>query len=391
MVRVRRLWVLLFLLILLVVNTTVLSAKEGLRIEDIRIVGLTRTDESIVRAQLPFAEGDLWEEEYRQWTLERLMALSIFGYDPMRVIVEPLSEHVCRVVVRLMDPTLFYREPVEFAMMTSINLLSGEFSPTLYNPFGRGQNLNLHIRWGQNYSYGGTITSPLGPGLLNVGGRYYQRHSIFEEKEFISGGIQVETGYSYWWSHSLRQTTDLMYHSFELHNEEFEYVLPRLSLFVQDEVDAELNLLTGLSLVDDPFFWQAQALLFYETGPLRGLLRGGYTCDATPDSYGFAIGGFGLLPLRGEGMYLRQGYGLGTLEYHHPLDSMFTPILFLDGGWLWDGGDLPTMEDGLFTIGLGGAVDTPLGVPVRFDIAANPMTRDWGFNVGFGHTFRAPF
>ena len=99
-----------------------------------------------------------------------------------------------------------------------------------------------------------------------------------------------------------------------------------------------------------------------------------------------------MLPLRGENpWHLTKAHAIGTVEYHLSLGDMFAPIFFVDGGWLWKDDPIPGLDVLLINAGVGVAFYTSLGVPVRLDLAINPATLSWGWNLGFGHTYCPPF
>lgn len=378
----------LLILCLLLLTPHHVSAQEALIIEEIAIIGMTRTNEQIIRNQLPFEEGDIWQEHYRGWALRRLNTLAIFAYEPLTIIVDPLSQEHCKITVRVADPSILYKDPAEFFFTTAAGLFMSEFTPTLYNPLGLGINVHGLINWSHNYTYGGRITVPLGSGLCTVSGRYYRNDRNFLNHNYQSQGVSLETGYIYWWDSTFRQTTKVQYHNFTLNNEEEEYLVPGLSFYLQDAFTATLDVTAGLSLQDSPHFWQAQGVASYRQGPFVGLVRGGLTSEDTPDNYAFSAGGFTLRPIRSEGITLNTGYALATMEYHHPLLPDLSPIGFMDCGWIWP----HQIQDPefLITLGLGIAYNTPLGMPVRLDVAINPMSGNFGWNIGLGHTFSAP-
>ncbi len=388
----RKLCLALVAFVVLFLGFTHVFAQEGLLIKEIVIVGTTRTPERVVRSQLPFEEGDIWRDDFRQLAIRRFTTLNIFAYEPVRITVEPLSDSECRVMVRLADPCFLYKDPAEFAFTTGVGLIFSQFSPTVFNPIGTGQNLNLNIIWDHNYSYGGSVTSPLGPGMVALGGRYYRSDRVFSNIEYDSSGWSVEGSYRYWWNRSLRQTARVQYHSYDLGGEKSNYIIPGLGIFFSDMFSGSLSVSSGFSLQDDPFFWQLQGTLFGQKGPVIGLARAGYTSNSTPANHRFATGGFSALPLRAENpWHLTRAYALGTVEYHFSLGEMLAPIVFIDGGWLWKDDPAPGLEGLLINVGLGVAIYTPLGIPARLDFAVNPVTLSWGWNLGFGHSFSPPF
>ena len=378
---------LLIILLAALSSPVLLSAQEGLIIREIIVVGNTRTSEAVVRSQLPFREGDPWQDEFSQWAVHRLVTLDIFAYEPMRITVEPVSDHECRVMVRLGDPSIWYRDPAEFAAMTAMRLFSSQFMGTVYNPFGFGLNLNVNLVWGHNYSYGASVTAPLGPGAASLGGRYYRGDHTFTNTSYESMGWSAELGFWYWWNRYLRQSARIQYHDYELDGTQGSRIIPGTGLLYHDSFTALGTAAAGISLQDDPLFWRVQGALSKEFGPAVALARGGYTSPDTPGHMQFAVGRYSLLPLRGEDMqHLARAYALGTAEYHFSL-GMLAPIVFADGGWVWNGSPGQDLNSILINLGAGLAFYTPIGIPVRVDFAMNPVTASWGWNIGFGHSY----
>jgi len=378
---------LLYLIVSLVCSAS-LFARDGLVIRDIIVVGTSRTSEGVIRSQLPFREGDLWQDEYEQWAVRRLTALDIFAYEPLRITVEPVSESECRVMVRLADPSILYKDPAEFSIMTGMRLSSSQAYLTAYNPFGTGQNLNLNIVWGHNYSYGGYLSSSLGPGMASLSGRYYRGDYTFTNTAYESSGWSIEGSYRYWWNASLRQAARLQFHTYELNGEHSSRIIPELGLLIDNLFTGSLTASAGFSLEGESSFWRIQGALSGQAGPLIGLTRAGYTSTSTPENLRFAVGGYSLLPLRGEDLqYLSRSYLIGTGEYHFSLNEMLVPIVFTDCGWLWTDSPAPGIHELLFNLGVGFAVYTPIGLPVRLDFAVNPITYTWGWKLGFGHSY----
>ena len=190
-------------------------------------------------------------------------------------------------MVRIGDSGILYKDAAEFAFTTGVGLIYRQFTSTIFNPIGTGQNLNLNIVWGHNYSYGGSVTSPLGlgPGIIALGGGYYRSDRVFSNTDYESSGWSVEGSYKYWWSKSLRQTARVQYHSYELDGEKSNYIIPSLGIYFNDIFSGSLSATAGLSLQDGPFFWQMQGVLSGQHGPVIGLARARYTSDFTPANH----------------------------------------------------------------------------------------------------------
>lgn len=368
--------------------------SEGLIIEEILILGNTRTPDEVILKQLPFTLGDDWRETFVTWTINRLITLNIFAYHPLSIVTEPLGEGTCRVIIRVKDPHILFKDPAEYAFSTGIGLIFSNLRQTLYNPLGYGQNLGVFINWGEYYHYEGEISTPLGPGVFHLKAFDYKRNRFFLQHHYESREMGGGISYRYWWNEHWRQTSSLLYYNNTLNGEEQEILYPSLEFYYKGDVRALFNVKTGLTghpHEEEPFY-KAEGVLFGQHGPLLGLLRGGIASDNTPLNYRFPVGGFSSLPLRGESIRrLTTSYLMVTGEYHTSFLGLI-PLIFMDLGWVAKDESKPyQLDDAIINMGIGIAIETPLGLPVRFDVATNP--EDWKitWNIGFGHTFSSPF
>ena len=118
--------------LLLLITTTVYADTRT--IEEVLVVGPTRSSEVLVYKQLPFTEGDIWCEEYRKLAKKRIKALKIFNATELRVITEPVSDKTIRVVIRATDTSIYYSDIVEFAFMKTVDLRYQQFNHRLRHP-----------------------------------------------------------------------------------------------------------------------------------------------------------------------------------------------------------------------------------------------------------------
>lgn len=365
-------------MLICIVLISLITVGEGVmaagRIDEVLIIGNTRSYEQVIVNQLPFAVGDVWDDKYKDWLSHRLITLGVFSYESPQVIVEPLEEGRCRVIVRVGDPVVFYREPMEFAITTGIDLASKQFRPVLFNPFGTGHNLSLELDW-EHQRYLGRITSPLGSGFS----RLLAGKTAYDDQ----GEWLVQADYANWSSHTLRQQIGLGYSVLDDNN---ATVTAGLSLYHLGLVTTDVSFRIGQPLTSDPVYWQAQAVTYARTERFVVLARGGYASPETPVRRWFEVGSSSLLPLRAESnSLLAYSYTLGTLEYHHPINPMVSWIAFADGGVLWQEQSKKTVVN----VGTGLSINTPVG-KVRFDAAINPESKDYRFAVGFGASYRPP-
>ncbi len=377
--------IVLFILIITVFLFTNIawSSSDNMVIEEILIVGATRTQIEVIEGQLPFTKGDLWQDKYEKWTLQRLNDLNIFSYEPFQVITQPLDNGGLRVVIRVADPSLLYKDPAEFVFTTGIELLYSQFSPTLYNPLGTGHNFNLFLNWSENYNYGFGLTSPFKSGRLILNGRYFRSDRF----DYQSKGYTAGLDYRYWWSDSLRTNTGINFDLVELNGQEQKLIRSGVTVYHKGFVTSSTNLQLGIPLNDDDIFGKIQTVHYKQTENIHGLLRLGYLSKNTPVNHQFIAGGFSNLPLRAETVDLVTGYLLTSFEYHFPLNSPLKPIFFVDSGLLRK---QDQNTDNVLNLGAGMALETPIGLPVRLDTAINPVSGDWAWNIGFGYSFSPP-
>jgi hypothetical protein len=263
-------------------------------IEEILIVGLSRTDERVVKNQLPFSEGDEWKEEYRRWTLNRLSDMGIFSYKPQRIIVEDVSEEKTRVIIRLADPSVFYIDPAEYAI-SNLTMLPGKwFRQNIYNYSGKGERVWFNINWDKNYSYeiGGTF--PVKSGLSSLNLENYKN----ERKSYLEKGYIVGADYRYWYNAKVFQQFKLAYQNGDFNYDEQEIILPETSIFWQDTFSLGTIIQSGINISEDNNFARIEGIFHKKDLPWNILLRGGLLSSNTPENHYYYLGGAGELPLR---------------------------------------------------------------------------------------------
>lgn len=356
-------------------------SAQAKTIEEIFIVGLSRTDEDVVRNQLPFSERDEWKEEYRKWTLNRLRDMGVFSFQPQRIIVEDISADKLRVIIRLSDPSLFYIDPAEYAISNLTILPAKWFRQNIYNFSGNGERIWFNINWDNNYFYETGLTFPIKKGLSSLNIKSYRN----ERKTYLEKGYLVETDYNYWYNSKVFQQFKLAYQKGDFNYDEQKIIMPATSIFWQDTFSLGTIIQSGINLTEDNRFIKTEGVFHKRNLPWNMLLRGGMLSNNTPDNYHYYLGGVGKLPLRAEGYKKKAtSYLLGSVEYYFEIKSSLTPIVFADGTVFKK--DLDVDYKNILNVGFGLAYNTPLGIPFRFDYAYNPETTDSSLRFGFGHS-----
>ncbi|GEM_PF-1734201 len=373
----------LLLIYVLFVTVQVQGSEEKLVVDEILILGVSRTQKEVIYNQLPFAEGDCWQKEYREWAIQRLATLNIFTYEPLQLVTQPLDEERLRVIIRVADPSLLYLDPAEFLFISLMGLTSNQLGLTFYNPWGTGHNISTTVNWSDNYSYGVRVSKPFLSGRLTLSGHQYRNDTFHYQSEGWLAGIN----HRYWWNENLRTTTGISLQTVEFDQQHQQLLIPKISVFHQGLVHSKTELQYGLSLNKEQASFSKINTVLYRPGKnLLNLVRLGYAAETTPANKQFVVGGFGSLPLRAEPRgILVNGYFLTTAEYHYSLNPSLKLIGFVDGGWLKS-----KKPDTIINLGAGLSMDTPLGLPLRFDAAINPVSKDWRWNIGFEFSFNPP-
>ena len=382
---------------LFLVLTTPIYA-ESQRIDEIVVIGPTRSSAELVYTQLPFAEGDFWHEDYRELVRKRIKALEIFNPMELRVITEPITDDKIRVVIRATDTSIYYNNLIEFAIMKTVDLGYRQINQTFRNPFGNGYNIEVGFNWSQNPWWKIGTHFNVGNGFtgewqhldfdrgLEFNGTNYNEDGYQEKVELeqvVTEDIRLLYGMIYQDSRYEGQRGEYQQQylkgKMEIINDKYGYLHARLvgakSLVEnnQDFYQLEVDYTDNMNLGPGQFVYKFQ---------------GGISNPETPLNHQFHIGGFREIPIRGYSFDMAgDRYAKTTIEYHQPIFVRgLNLILFTDvGKIISDGKDL-TSEEWLFGKGAGVSYNTPLGAPIRLDVGFNKKG-DYKINFGFGNSF----
>jgi len=197
-------------------NTTVdvtLEVTEGpeVYVERINITGNTRSEDRILRREIPFVEGDLFTLQKMQRARQRLINLGYF--DMVNVTTQPGTDKT-RIIVNVEvteRPTGIFSIGGGFS---SVDSFVGTLDVSQNNFLGRGWVLSLRIRAGANSQQG--IISFTEPWLfdrpLSAGFDVFNIKRQFTEYDYDSVGGTVRLSHpfeEYWrWQTAYRLTSD---------------------------------------------------------------------------------------------------------------------------------------------------------------------------------------
>ena len=180
-------------------------------VERINITGNTRSEDRILRREIPFVEGDLFTLQKMQRARQRLINLGYF--DMVNVSTQPGTDKT-RIIVNVEvteRPTGIFSIGGGFS---SVDSFVGTLDISQNNFLGRGWQLSLRIRAGANTQQG--IISFTEPWLfdrpLAAGFDLFNIKRQFTEYDYDSLGGAVRLSYpfaEYWrWQVSYRLTND---------------------------------------------------------------------------------------------------------------------------------------------------------------------------------------
>lgn len=391
---------LIFLVSLMVMSVTGLCLASGKPvIKEIVIIGPSRSNEDIIIRHLPFNTGDEWQDDYLEITEKRIKALNIFNHLELKVLTEPVSDNGIRVVIRANDTSIYYVDPVEFAIMKTVYLSEQMMRQEFRNPFGNGINLEAGYGWG---------SAPWWSlGLQYAGSKGFTgkiQHYNFERSSLFNGIKYSEDGNIE--SISLKQipaaNLELNYSLNYLDNNykvsgknsiNQQYLVSGIEAVYGKIGKLRTSYQYGKPLKSDLSSYSKIVIDYtlekkFDYGDLIYRLHGGIMSAKAPLNLKFHGGGFNKISLRGYRYNMAGDRFLRTtIEFHKPIITEDMKIIFFtDIGKIAATGINFADKKWLYSGGIGLSYDTPMNIPVRLDIATNPEG-DIQWNIGFGHSF----
>ncbi|MGH7312955.1 MAG: outer membrane protein assembly factor BamA, partial [Candidatus Rokuibacteriota bacterium] len=281
-------------------------------VERINISGNVRSQDKILRREIPMAEGDLFTLQKLQRARRRLINLGYFetvevstaaGSDRNRIVVN------INVTER---PTGIFSIGGGFS---SVDNLIGTIDLAQRNFLGRGWEATLRIRVGGTTQQG--ILSFTEPWLfdrpLSAGFDLFNLRRVFTEYDYdsLGGGLRMSHPFAeYWrWHTGYRLTRD-----------EISDLIEGASAALQDEEGVRVTSLVSGALTRD------------SRDNILAPTRGGQT------SLNLEVAGLG-----GDSQFVKT---VGTTSYFQPiwLNHILSGRLELGAGWGWGGEEFPLFE-----------------------------------------------
>ncbi len=399
-------------------NTTVdvtIEVVEGpeVYVERINITGNTRSEDRILRRELPFVEGDLFTLQKLQRARQRLINLGYF--ETVNVTTQPGTDKT-RIIVNV---EVAERPTGIFSIgggYSSVDSFVGTLDISQNNFLGRGWQLGLRIRAGANTQQGQiSFTEPwLFDQPLSAGFDLFSTKRIYTEYTYDTVGGDVRLSHpfeEYWrWNTTYRLTNDRITKVVTadpiLQAEAGERVTSAVTLGLTR--DSRDNILAptkgGLTAFSLDFAGLGGDSRFVKTFAstnyfkpiwfghvLSGRLEGGYgfgwSDEPLPVFERYYLGGPNsvrsfkarrISPLDAAGQRIGgAGYDLANVEYIVPLPYNFRLAGFFDVGNVYGFGTPFDLTDQRYGVGGGVRWQSPFG-PIRVDYGINPDRRTIG-------------
>jgi hypothetical protein len=360
-------------------------ATDGARIDEILILGNSRTSAEVIQRQLPFAVGDSWRDEDLTLARTRLDAMNCFDPLSLQVITEPLPGGELRVVVRASDTHLLYLDPLEFFIIKLQQLFFNHYTQTFYNPFGTGLNLTVGGCWGANPWLGLGFNQALANGWFLRGNlrwseNRWQFYPTSNPPKFSSTGFSTSLSLLRYARSDYAYGVTIDYNPVQVALDGADRLPQAYLSFGPDFkwsrwLESQLTLRYALDLTGDFPAYPTVSTVFRRRQPigeneLLTTVYAGKMAKSAPLNRRFVIGGFGAVPLRGfPPAFTGHSYLNAAFEYRHSIAKNRWLLAFVDCGRAWTDHEKVTGYEWEAGAGVGLALGTPLGYPVRFDLA----------------------
>ena len=395
-----------------------LEIAEGpeVYVERINITGNTRSEDRILRRELPFVEGDLFTLQKLQRAKQRLINLGYF--ETVNVLTQPgTAKNRILVNVEVTErPTGLFSIGGGYS---SVDAFVGTLDISQNNFLGRGWQLGLRIRAGANTQQGQiSFTEPwLFDRPLAAGVDLFSTMRTFDEYQYdtVGGNLRLSHPFAeYWrWNTSYRLTQDKVSDVVSadplLKEQEgtriTSAIVAGISRDSRDKIQGPTR--GGLTTFGVDFAGlggdSKYVKLLASTNYFKPIWFGHVLSGRLEGGWGFGIGQDGLtgkseLPVF-ERFYLGgpntvrsfkprrispvdsagqriggNGYDLGTVEYIIPLPYEFRLAGFVDVGNVYGFGNDFDITDQRYAVGGGVRWRSPFG-PIRIDYGINPDRR----------------
>ena len=391
-------------------NQRIVAHQSDYMIGEIIIAGLNRTNEDVVKRQLPYKIGDRWTNELQKLTEQRLAQLNIFNPLTVKVRAEKIKEKKVRIIISTEDVNPFMVHPVKIrginyatkaAIFKSKDLYEKQLTYRVINPLGSGLSISAGVNWSSDpwWKVGLDYAGAKGKVYSLAHKDYTSNDERFNNIDFKTGGFKTRFSVDYIpvadWKLILALGWQKNDYIVSPDNTEQEYLTvgTEVKWNKYDELNLKVNY--GRSLIkEEPDFKQLELSwdksLRVKNDKLVTNLSGGISSQETPLNYQFKGGGNSKIPLRGHEFNLAGNrYFSGNVEYHKLIiDDWVIGLVDLWGIAFLDYAkiipvhsvfsDVPWEVDG----GIGLACDTPLGL-MRIDVGLDNFKENPIYNITF--------
>lgn len=390
-------------IMIFIITFTFITSVSAQKISEIKIAELNRSSEELILKQLPFKEGELYQQQYLDLSRKRLLNSDLLNPLTLKISSIKTKENNYQILIDARESGIFMIHPWEFAIRKTTGLLGESFEQKIRNPHGNGLSYLIGFDWSDDsYQEYGLEYVAEKASIYSFNYRNFDSKLDFNQKEFETDGnfyqlnletipsLKIKNNYSFKFQENDYTINNL--------TQKQEYLIPAYTLNYNNNFEFEVELSRAFSLNDNYDDFNSLKLKLNKSYNLNKNSRiiadfkGGITSEETPLNYQFRAGSFskndGGIPIRGQDYeFAGTKYIKNTLEYHRKLWRRdLWAVVFIDSAKIAAAdkelGELDWENDG----GFGLIYYSFLG-PIRADIAFDNINSSPQFNIGFGSSF----
>ena len=393
--------IMIFIVVLIIISLTLNVNAQT--VTEIEISELERSSKELILKQLPYKEGDIYNEQKIILSRKRIFNSDLFNPITFQLSAQETINNNYKILINAEDSGIFMIHPWEFAIRKTTGLLGEKFEQKIRNPQGNGLSYLFALDWSDDsyQDYGLEYLGKKGR-IYNFNYRDFDSDLEFNQQQFQTNGNFYQFSLESIPTAEIKNQYSLKFqeNDYQINNfiQKQQYFIPRYNLSCDKNFKFEVELSRAFSLNDNYDDFNSFKLNFNKEFRLNNKSRiiadfkGGFSSDNTPFNYQFTAGGFskidGGIPIRGQDYeFAGTKYIKNTVEYHRMLwRKDLWGVIFIDNAKIAAAdeelGDLSWENDA----GLGMIYYTFLG-PIRADIAFDNINSSPQFKIGFGNSF----
>ena len=394
--------IIIFIILFIIIISLNLSVNAQ-NIKEIKITELERSSRELILKQLPYTDGDIYNEQKLILSRKRIFNSDLFNPISLQLSAQKTENNNYQIYIDAEDSGIFMIHPWEFGIRKTTGLFGEKFEQKIRNPQGNGLSYLFALDWSNDsyQEYGFEYLGESGR-IYSFNYRDFDSKLEFNQQDFQSNGAFYKLNLESLPKAEIKNIYSIKFqkNDFTINNttEKQAYLIPAYTFNYNNSFEFVIELSHSFSSnenFDDFNSFKLNLNKEYKLNENSRIivdLKGGLSSDNTPLNYQFTAGGFskidGGIPIRGQDYeFAGTKYIKNTLEYQRMLWRRdLWGVVFIDNAKIaaadTELGNLSWENDA----GLGLIYYTYLG-PIRADIAFNNGNSSPQFNIGFGNSF----